>query len=311
MVPLLPRAREATAAQLTAQNPIWEHTWGMFRDAHPGDERLAFAKVDCTQPEAYDVCTRNHINAFPSIRVFTGGSDTMTFGDHHEHVAYRGDRTPDALLEFANKYLSSLGNDAALPAAAADEDDVVTVGCHVEGYVSVNRVPGTLFFSSVSAAHSFDNRLLNASHIAHAIRFGDEVDEAVLAEIPPEHRTGERAGLMGGRFNTDDAHENIQHHIRVVKTTYALLDGTVVDAHDYVVNSHSFKDNKELPRAKFTYDFSPMQVVVTERRMATYQFVTSLCAIIGGVFTVAGIIDGIVHTSLSALEKKVMLGKAT
>jgi len=34
-----------------------------------------------------------------------------------------------------------------------------------------------------------------------------------------------------------------------------------------------------------------------------------ICAIIGGVFTVAGIIDSIVHKSVTALLKKAELGK--
>lgn len=41
-----------------------------------------------------------------------------------------------------------------------------------------------------------------------------------------------------------------------------------------------------------------------------YHFVTTTCAIIGGVFTVAGIVDGLVHTG-ARLAKKVELGKHT
>ena len=41
-----------------------------------------------------------------------------------------------------------------------------------------------------------------------------------------------------------------------------------------------------------------------------YHFVTTTCAIIGGVFTVAGIVDGLVHTG-ARFAKKVELGKHT
>lgn len=41
-----------------------------------------------------------------------------------------------------------------------------------------------------------------------------------------------------------------------------------------------------------------------------YHFVTTTCAIIGGIFTVAGIVDGLVHTG-ARLAKKVELGKHT
>ena len=56
---------------------------------------------------------------------------------------------------------------------------------------------------------------------------------------------------------------------------------------------------------------SPIQIVVTERRKAFYHFVTSTCAVVGGVFTVAGILDSVVHGARVALKKKVDLGKAS
>lgn len=51
-----------------------------------------------------------------------------------------------------------------------------------------------------------------------------------------------------------------------------------------------------------------MQIVVTEQGKKWYHFMTTLCAIIGGVFTVAGIVDGMAHTGYR-LAKKMELGK--
>ena len=62
--------------------------------------------------------------------------------------------------------------------------------------------------------------------------------------------------------------------------------------------------------AKFTYDLSPMSIVVSETRRPFYTFLTSVCAIIGGVFTVIGLIDSLVYHSMRTLRKKVQLGKA-
>ena len=44
--------------------------------------------------------------------------------------------------------------------------------------------------------------------------------------------------------------------------------------------------------------------------LSRYHFITTTCAIIGGVFTVAGIVDGLVHTG-ARFAKKVELGKHT
>lgn len=45
-----------------------------------------------------------------------------------------------------------------------------------------------------------------------------------------------------------------------------------------------------------------------ERRKPIYSFLTTLCAIVGGTFTVAGIIDSLVFTA-SEIFKKFEIGK--
>lgn len=51
--------------------------------------------------------------------------------------------------------------------------------------------------------------------------------------------------------------------------------------------------------------------MVRELPKAWYKFLTTTCAVVGGVFTVAGILDSILHTGLSAVKKKVEIGKFT
>jgi hypothetical protein len=51
-----------------------------------------------------------------------------------------------------------------------------------------------------------------------------------------------------------------------------------------------------------------MQILITENPKSFSHFITNLCAIIGGVFTVAGILDSIFHNTVR-LVKKVELGK--
>jgi len=60
----------------------------------------------------------------------------------------------------------------------------------------------------------------------------------------------------------------------------------------------------------FMYDLSPIMVQFTEHRRSLAHFLTGVCAIIGGVFTVAGIIDSFVY-SIHTLQKKIELGKAS
>lgn len=61
----------------------------------------------------------------------------------------------------------------------------------------------------------------------------------------------------------------------------------------------------------FMYDLSPMMVQMTEHRRSLTHFLTGVCAIVGGVFTVAGMVDGMLYHSTRALKKKIDLGKAS
>ena len=54
----------------------------------------------------------------------------------------------------------------------------------------------------------------------------------------------------------------------------------------------------------------PSQVVVREVRKTFAAFLTQICAIIGGVFTVTGLIDGVVFHGGNTLRAKMEIGKA-
>lgn len=82
---------------------------------------------------------------------------------------------------------------------------------------------------------------------------------------------------------------------------------TDYNSYEYTVHSHAYTSD-QIPAAKFSYHLSPIQIVVREQPREIYKFVTSLCAIIGGVFTVAGILDSLVYQGVK-IAKKIELGK--
>ena len=55
----------------------------------------------------------------------------------------------------------------------------------------------------------------------------------------------------------------------------------------------------------FKLEFSPIMIRVGQRGKSFAQFLTGLCAIVGGVFTVAGMLDSTVYQS-----SKVLMGKS-
>jgi preprotein translocase subunit SecG len=50
-------------------------------------------------------------------------------------------------------------------------------------------------------------------------------------------------------------------------------------------------------------------VLVRRERKSFASFLTQLCAILGGVFTVTGLVDGIVYHGSATLKRKMQVGK--
>lgn len=55
------------------------------------------------------MCRENQIMGFPSIRIFRKGRDEITVHGMRDHESYRGDRTTQALLDFADSLVPSAG----------------------------------------------------------------------------------------------------------------------------------------------------------------------------------------------------------
>jgi hypothetical protein len=73
---------------------------------------------------------------------------------------------------------------------------------------------------------------------------------------------------------------------------------------------HSINDLLDYAQGVFFfYDLSPIKVTFKEERRSFLAFLTSACAIVGGVFTVSGIVDSTIWAGQRAVRKKRELGK--
>ncbi|XP_042441926.1 protein disulfide isomerase-like 5-4 [Zingiber officinale] len=297
--------------------PSWERAAKIMKERYDPemDGRILLGKVDCTQEPG--LCRRHHIQGYPSIRIFRKGNDVKESYGHHEHESYYGERDTDSLVAAMEAFV------AAMPRALEDKSNhskrpaPLTSGCRIEGFVRVKKVPGNLVFSAHSGAHSFDPSQINVSHVVSQFSFGKKLSTRMMSEVKrlTPYLGASHDRLMGQSYIThhDHAHDNvtIEHYLQVVKTEivsrrssqeYKLLEEYEYTAHSSLVHS------LYIPVAKFHFEPSPMQVLVTEVPKSFSHFITNICAIIGGVFTVAGILDSIFHNTVR-LVKKVELGK--
>ncbi|XP_053382292.1 endoplasmic reticulum-Golgi intermediate compartment protein 3-like isoform X1 [Mercenaria mercenaria] len=185
-------------------------------------------------------------------------------------------------------------------------------GCNVYGYIEVNKVGGNFHMAPGKSfqqhhVHVHDLQALggakyNTTHTIHHLSFGEEYP----GKVNP----------LDGLVQVDDTTQMMfQYFIKIVPTTYTSVDGMTVATNQFSATKHSkvigILGDSGLPGMFVTYELSPMMVKYTEKRRSFMHFLTGVCAIIGGIFTVAGLIDSMIYHSARALQKKIELGKAT
>ncbi|XP_073150229.1 uncharacterized protein [Henckelia pumila] len=183
-------------------------------------------------------------------------------------------------------------------------------GCSIHGSLEVNKVAGKFQFSPgksfhIPGFHLFDFLNLptenyNMSHKINKLMFGDSIP-GIVNPLDGVQRVQETPNGM------------YQYFVKVVPTIYTTVRGHKIQSNQFSVTEHSKSsevDNlRSLPGVFFYYDLSPIKVTFTEEHTPFLHFLTHICAIVGGIFTVAGIVDSFVYHGQKALRKKQEIGK--
>ena len=330
-------------------DPVWKASALQVHEKFPKSlkNRVVVAEVDCTKHEP--LCRDQHVQGYPSVRVYSkssGGDDP----DEHDHVSYHGDRTVEAITKFAldllpewkandPKHADSVAS-VKNPAEKFGRDTVRKIdgpGCSVTGFVLVKKVPGHLWITASSDAHSFHPEEMNMTHDVHHFYFGQQLSPQRRKYLEKFHSSATRSGggaeapraivdkrargasgsaagdwhdkLAGETYVSEESNVTHEHYLQTVLTTikpWGAVSG--FNVYEYTQHSHAMKTASESPRAKFHFDPSPVQIYVSEERQKFYHFITTLMAIVGGVYSVMGIADGFVHNGM-AMIRKANLGK--
>ncbi|XP_073166158.1 endoplasmic reticulum-Golgi intermediate compartment protein 3 isoform X3 [Lepidochelys kempii] len=191
-------------------------------------------------------------------------------------------------------------------------------GCQVYGFLEVNKVAGNFHFApgkSFQQSHvhvhavelhdlqSFGLDNINMTHYIKRLSFGRDYP-GLVNPLDGTDITAQQASMM------------FQYFVKVVPTVYMKVDGEVVRTNQFSVTRHEKIANgligdQGLPGVFVLYELSPMMVKLTEKHRPFTHFLTGVCAIVGGVFTVAGLIDSLIYHSARVIQKKIELGKTT
>uniref|UniRef100_A0A8C6TAE6 Endoplasmic reticulum-Golgi intermediate compartment protein n=1 Tax=Neogobius melanostomus TaxID=47308 RepID=A0A8C6TAE6_9GOBI len=179
-------------------------------------------------------------------------------------------------------------------------------GCQVYGFLEVNKVAGNFHFAP--------GKSFQQSHVhVHAVEIHD-LQSFGLDNVSASRHHELHLGL--GDMTILDPSMMYQYFVKIVPTIYVKTDGEVVKSNQFSVTRHEKVANgligdQGLPGVFVLYELSPMMVKFTEKQRSLTHFLTGVCAIIGGVFTVAGLIDSLIYHSARAIQKKIELGKAS
>ena len=80
----------------------------------------------------------------------------------------------------------------------------------------------------------------------------------------------------------------------ILSALHAIYKLICLALRQYFNSTNQYQED-EIPEALFTYDLSPMAVLITKKGKKWYEFVTSMCALIGGTFTVVGLLSSFLN----------------
>ncbi|CDS42830.1 endoplasmic reticulum Golgi intermediate [Echinococcus multilocularis] len=178
-------------------------------------------------------------------------------------------------------------------------------GCRLVGQLGVNKVAGSFHIApgkSYGQGHvhvhdlmAFSGKRFVLDHKIRRLSFGDTYP----GQINPLDNT-----------NMSDSTESpmISYFLKLVPTIYSDFSEKPLVTNQYSVTwqvkSTSLTGGSDgIPGVFFNYQISPLLVKLTKERRSFLHFLTNTCAIVGGVYTVASLLDAFVYRSSCFLAK--------
>jgi hypothetical protein len=273
---------------------------------------VLIAKIDCVTH--HDLCMKQGIMGYPTLRLFVDGNP---YGD------YFGHRTVLGLTQFlaiAESTFEDRGGvmvhaeEAAKKRMGLTEEERQWAealertrhnvksnwnpddhpGCQISGVLLLDRAPSHFYIQARSPSHELAPHMTNVSHIIHHLSFGDyttkNANVATKAHHFPTNFAQSTMPMNHNVYITDKLHEAHHHYLKLVSTnlmSYQVLQSSQL----------TFYKNDQVPEAKFIVDLSPIAVSYRIMSRPWYDYITSLMAIIGGTFTVVGMLESGIRTA--------------
>lgn len=184
-------------------------------------------------------------------------------------------------------------------------------GCLFETTFHIAKVPGNFHISTHASSEQPEHP--DMTHEIVDLHFGERVEKKYQSSLPKTINPKSFAALAGHKTDPKVATgSSFDYTLRIVPTVIDRLDGKRLTAYQYTFAHKDFLQymhgRKMAAASWFRYEISPLTVKYTEKKQPFYRFITTICAVIGGTFTVAGIVDSMVFGA-QQMVKKHQIGK--
>lgn len=209
-----------------------------------------------------------------------------------------------------------------------DLEEQAGEGCQIYWYLEVSKVAGRFLIATDKRFNQHPRMLFQFVAIGKDGRISMNFDD-LFGRGPKKHNITHKIRSLGfgvpipGVVNPLDGVEVVadgqprtyQYFIKIVPTLYKKLSGEEIKSSEYSVTKRTQEarggPGETGPGVLVRYELSPLLIQYTETRRSFLRFMTGVCAIIGGVYTVAGLIDCMIYRSTKMIKKKIDVGKAT
>ena len=170
-------------------------------------------------------------------------------------------------------------------------------GCRLEGSFKVMRLPGNFHIASHTFAPIIEefrekgqNIHFNLTHTIHHISFEEQKD---IHLIKQKFNEGIMAPMDGFHLIDDTQGTLLNYYINIIPTEYEDIDGKIYQAFQFTYKQKKVDSGRMIPTIFFRYGISPMKMKYTKYYPGHFDGLINTCAIFGGMFTIAGIIDSL------------------
>lgn len=308
-----------------------------YAHARKVEQPVVVAKIDCVIHQ--ELCMEQQIMAYPTLRLFVDGK-RWKGGDYRgsrtlvemtdwlqqvedAHKADEGseaNRTSLLAHKAAKEYTGvSVADDEASQWADKVRRqkqrvhhswvDTEHPGCQLVGHLLADRVPGHFSIMARSPHHEIEPKSANVSHFVHSLTVGEPVGMAMIEKgsVQVSDTIKKKLSPMNGyAYVNEELHEAYHHYLKVITTNIEGLKYGMKDLNAYQIlesSQLSYYRNDMAPEAKFIIDLSPIAVSYRTTRRHWYDYVTSVMAIIGGTFTVVGMLESSIAVAVARRKR--------